>query len=678
MAGRDMKLEVIVRLRDELSRGLDGALGKIRSWSMRTTALFSSIGRGIGDLSAKFAAFGVGAGMSLAHGLRSFIDLDKTIRETAVNLGLVSAKAEDWIKTHAKWSEIVGKQIGQASADVATSLHELIGANLPEDAARTMVPQIGRAATASNAAIADLTETSKVLFQSWEIGADQMELGLAKLFEAGRQGNFELKAQARYLPELAPLMRSVGSTGMRAIAVGGGLLQVSKMGAGTEAEAATNFKNFLSKITAPDFKKNMEKAGVDVDAVLKDAAKKNIDPIEAIIGKIVKVTGADKEATKAAADAKRQGLSPGDTTEMIKARVASAIEGSRIGTILPDMQAKTFIATLLQHVAQYKEIRDTISAAGLGGLNDAYDVMMAGPEAKQRMAGERFEQLGRRFGESLTWIFDAGSKVADAFGTIVEKADALSSRIVDLTVNVVAAASAVGTIAGILAFFSRGAPAAAGAAGAAGAAAAATAATTAGAAAGGGSSLFSGLLGLAGRAAPALSFLGRGGPLAALAFVSEALQRGIPTTKEGMAYRLDAGPIDFAAYERAWREQMAWRADPEAARGRAMMRRGGIALPDAPTRHDLADVLPAVTIGKPNISFEAITGSKAPDLARLIGAAFASALKAAGAKEAPKPAPPPPQKVDVAVTVKVDGPGTVTSQTTSGGAGDRGATVGRP
>ena len=341
------------------------------------------------------------------------------------------------------------------------------------------------------------------------------------------------------------------------------------------------------------------------------------------------------------------------------------------------MQAKTFIATLLQHRDKFKEIRDAVSAAGLEGLNEAYEVMMAGPEAKQRMAGERVEQLGRRFGSSLTWIFDAGSGIADVFDSIVKKADALSTSIVDLTVNVGAAASAVGTIVGILSFFSRGAPVAAGAAGAAGAAAA-TAATTAGAAAGGGSSLFGGLLGLAGRAAPALSFLGRGGPLAALAFVSEALQRGIPTTKEGMAYRLDAGPIDFATYERSWREQKAWRADPEAARGRAMMQRGGVTLPETPMRRDLADVLPAVTIGKPNISFEAITGSKAPDLARLIGAAFASALKAAGAKEAPKPAPPPPQKVDVAVTVKVDGPGTVTSQTTSGGAGDRGATVGRP
>jgi hypothetical protein len=622
MAGRDMTLQVVVKLRDMLSSGLDATLRKITQWGSRAKAAFDRVGAGLGALSAKFGALGLGMSGGFAAGMQSLIAFDKTLRATVVNLDKSGAAAEAWIKAESRrWEGLVAKT-GQVSADLAASQNQLVAALGPdkEPAATAMVPQIGKVATASSAAMADLTKTAQALFQSWEIGPERMETGLAKLFEAGRQGSFELKAMATYLPEIASLMASVGSKDMRAVAVGGALLQVSKMGAGTEEAAATNYKNFLSKVTAPDFKKNMREARVDIDAVLKDAAAKNIDPIEAVLGKIIKVTGADKEANKAAAEAAKKGLSPGDTQKLVADRVAKAIEGSKVGEILPDMQAKTFIATYLAHREEYKQIRDAIAKADATGVQGAFDTQMAGPEVKQRLAAEEIEQLGRRVAQPLTDLFDKVAWAAEKLQGFIAALDQISPKIVDAVVQVGAFVGALSGAIFTLQLLSKIAPAAVAPVAATGAGVGA-AAVTAGA---GSTGILGGVLG--GRGAALLRLFARAGPLGALALISEALQAGIPATKEGMAYRLDAGPIDFADYERSRRAQIEWRRDPEGARGRAMMRRD---------------------------------------------------------ERAAAPAQPP-QKVEVggSVTIRVEGPGVVTSTTSTNPAvpigADRGATVGRP
>jgi TP901 family phage tail tape measure protein len=432
MAARDMVMQVVLRLRDDLGGKLNGVLGKIRSWGGRAVGIFAGVGRAIGAISDRLGALGLVMTGGFAAGLRSLTAFDSSVRDTAIILGKAGDDAERWIKRTETWAQATAKAVGQRSQDIVGAQNALIGAGLPEDASTTMVPQIAKVATAANAALEDMTTTSKALFQSFGVGADRMEAALAKLYEAGRLGAFELKSMAQYLPELAPLMASMGSKGEGAVGRIGALLQISQMGAGDPATAANNFKNFLSQSTGPAFNKRMEEAGIDMPKVLQDAAAKGIDPVEATLAKVIKATNAGSAADKAVAEAKKRGLSEGDTEQLVRERVTSAIEASKLGELFPDMQSKTFLATYLLHRDEYKSLRDQINAAGLDATNDAFATRMAGPERQQQSAFEQFEQAMRRMSEVTTTAITAFGWVGEKLNGMISALDGVSPKIIDL------------------------------------------------------------------------------------------------------------------------------------------------------------------------------------------------------------------------------------------------------
>lgn len=684
MANRDMQLQVIVKLRDEMSRGLDGALRKITAFGNRAKAVFAGIGAGISALSQKIGALGIGAGIGLEKGLDSFVRMDAGIRDVGITLGKSGKELERFIKSGIKDLEKLALVSGQTSQTLTGMWNVFAQAGgLSEEDQKALLVPTSKATTAANADPKDMAKIVVALYKNAGLKTQpEIELALAHLIQAGKLGNVELKDFAGDLPTILASQANLGLTGMRAVDTAGANIEIAKNTTGTPGEAATNYRDFLAGLNAAHTRKRFEDHGVDLPGVLADAAAKNINPVDAVLQKISKIINQPKVVADAIKRAKGKGLDDKRTLEETTKAVEAAVNAAGLGELFVNQQTLTYLIARQLGKTEYKEMLKTLAETDTGITDTDHASRMAGPEAKQRVAGEKIEQIGRRMGESISGIFDKVGWVAEKLQGMIAALDQISPKIVDTAAQL---GSLVGAITGAvfalrMLGFGGGAAVAGGAVAGGAAAAAAGGAGTAGAAG-------SGLLSLVGRyGAKGLGLLTRGatGILGALAFVSEALQAGIPTTKEGMQYRLDAGPIDFATYERAWREEKEWRRDPEAARGRAMMRKGGITLPD-PIRRD-PEHEPWLKIGKPDLSFEAITGNKKPDLQYMIGAAFAGFLKATGmAKAADKPAPPPPpQKVDVQanVTVKVEGPGTVvsTSTKTTGGAtaADRGPTVGRP
>lgn len=679
MAGRDMTLEVIVKLRDLLSSGLDGALRKITNFGARAKASFDRIGTAIGALSAKFGALGLGAGLGLADGLRSATEFDAKLRDVAITYGLVGKSVEDYVAKSNKATQALAKDVGQLSSKLIDVRGLLAAANVDSASSDVMLRPIGRVATAAGAEATDITKTAIAGFQNLELPPDLLEKALAHMVVGGKLGSFELKAMSQFFPSVFAAVGNLGVKKMEGVDTATAMLQISKRTAGTDGAAATNFEDFLSGLNAHHTVKRFADHGVDLPGLIANANGRGINPIEAVIQKIGTMIDQPKVVDEALKRAKAKGLDPTKTQAEVRKSVEQAVKAKGLGELFVNQQSKLFLMAMLSNLDEYKSIKAQIRGAGSDVIDQDYKSRMAGPEGKARMAQENIEQVMRRFGEALVGIYEKVGWVSDKLQGLIAALDQISPKIVDTAAQLGALVSALTGVVFALRMLGFGGGAAVAGAAAGGAATAATATVGAATAAGGGSWL-GGALGLGAKAG---GFLARSGAglAGALFFASEALQRAFPTTREGMQYRLDAGPIDFATYERARRAEQEWRRDPEAARGRAMMARGrGVTLPDPIARHDLRDVLPEVRIGKPNTSFEAITGSKAPDIPHMIGAAFAGLLKAAGAKPA---APPPPQKVEVEtkVTVKVDGPGAVTSQstTTSGASSaDRGPTVGRP
>ena len=278
------------------------------------------------------------------------------------------------------------KFLGATVQDVQTSQGFLIAAGMSEDVATKMLRPVGMAAVAAGAAIEDVSKAASTLNDTLAVAPSAMKDNLGALVQAGKEGNFEFKAMAQYLPTLGASFQALKMNGLEATATMGAALQIARKGAGDEAEAANNMKNFMAKILAPDTLKKAKKFGVDLYANITEAQKTGKNPFEIAMQDIMKITkGGDPKL---------------------------------LGEVFGDMQTQNFIRPMIQNWEEYERIKKTALSAG-GGVIDA-DFAKMGATAKSGVGGmvAAFGRLKITIGDSLEPVVN---KFANALIPVIDK-----------------------------------------------------------------------------------------------------------------------------------------------------------------------------------------------------------------------------------------------------------------
>ena len=188
------------------------------------------------------------------------------------------------------------KELGITVEKVQEAQGFLIAAGMDERVATKMLKPVGMAAGAAGAAIEDVSKAAYTLNDTLNISPTGMKDGLGILVQAGKEGNFEFKAMAEYLPTLGASFKALKMEGSEAIATMGASLQIARKGAGDESEAANNMRNFMAKILAPDTLKKAKKFGVDLYANITEAQKTGKNPFEVAMQDVIKMTkGGDQK-----------------------------------------------------------------------------------------------------------------------------------------------------------------------------------------------------------------------------------------------------------------------------------------------------------------------------------------------------------------------------------------------
>ena len=278
------------------------------------------------------------------------------------------------------------KFLGATVQDVQTSQGFLIAAGMSEDVATKMLRPVGMAAVAAGAAIEDVSKAASTLNDTLAVAPSAMKDNLGALVQAGKEGNFEFKAMAQYLPTLGASFQALKMNGLEATATMGAALQIARKGAGDEAEAANNMKNFMAKILAPDTLRKAKKFGVDLYANITEAQKTGKNPFEIAMQDIMKITkGGDPKL---------------------------------LGEVFGDMQTQNFIRPMIQNWEEYERIKKTALSAG-GGVIDA-DFAKMGATAKSGVGGmvAAFGRLKITIGDSLEPVVN---KFANALIPVIDK-----------------------------------------------------------------------------------------------------------------------------------------------------------------------------------------------------------------------------------------------------------------
>ena len=183
--------------------------------------------RKFSDLQAKSQAANERAGQ-FASASRSFAVASAATAAPVVAGAISASRFESLLRDIAitgdfgrKEESELGRQIVASSTqykigamDLGESVRTLVAAGIQSpERLGVFVPQIAKTAVAAGADPQDLASTAAALSQTLKVSDANMEAAFAGLIKSTKEGMFEFKDMARWVPQIAPMMANLGLTG---------------------------------------------------------------------------------------------------------------------------------------------------------------------------------------------------------------------------------------------------------------------------------------------------------------------------------------------------------------------------------------------------------------------------------------------------------------------------------
>lgn len=339
---------------------------------------------------------------------------ETALRNVAITVGV--ARTED----EARLGQIAERSARDARLSL-DQVHQGMGAlaaggmDAVEDFERA-VPVLGRATKAWGASMEGMANTLLVARNSLKITDDARALNI--IGTGGKLGKFEIPDLARFLPSLAPTVAGLGMTGNKGLAETVGYLQAAREGAGTSEEAATNFANFLAKVTSREFSDRWK------DLTNRDLAADQ----QALLGQGYDVIGGTLKLIRDymagnGQDALIDALATANGDAEIEAAI-EALQGAHgLGELFTDMQASKFIRAAMM----YGDLQKQVARAALAGnpLDKDFEDALDTTDTRLQRLGGAWEGVLRRISVALkpvtdaaldagAWLLEGIAKVADA------------------------------------------------------------------------------------------------------------------------------------------------------------------------------------------------------------------------------------------------------------------------
>jgi TP901 family phage tail tape measure protein len=233
------------------------------------------------------AGIGVALGASIRQAA-SFELILSDIGKTA-NIGQAELKG-----LSGELLRLSGRNLTNLSPEkLAAGIQDLVAQGLELKDAVASMESLGKVATATNSDLLDVTKTGFQLQNALKIRPTELKATFDALAFAGKQGAFELKDMAQFMPTIAAAAGSLGIQGKEGAVALASMMQMVRKDAPDAGQAATRLTDAMLKLTAPDAVKRFAKFGVNIEQVLNNAKARGINPMEAAVAELQRVTGGD-------------------------------------------------------------------------------------------------------------------------------------------------------------------------------------------------------------------------------------------------------------------------------------------------------------------------------------------------------------------------------------------------
>ena len=294
-----MKVSLTLVAFDKMSRVIRDAVtksnsefDKLQNKIQKTSEMLDSLGQNMTKLGAGLTAAGTGLAykLGITQAIPEAFALEHRLRELG-NVGQLSAKQlEDMDKRLGS----ISRYTNQYRSEISEGLNVLVASGIDPTAALDYMNVIGRTATAAGAEIVDISKTAFAVTDNLKVNVEDLGKTMDILAQAGKEGRFELKDMSAAFPSLTAGAAMLGMKGIPAVTQIGAALQVAMKGAGSAAEAATNFESFIQAITSPlAVNRFQELYGISIPKFLNQCLAESKDPIEEMVVLINRLTGGD-------------------------------------------------------------------------------------------------------------------------------------------------------------------------------------------------------------------------------------------------------------------------------------------------------------------------------------------------------------------------------------------------
>lgn len=294
-----MKVSLTLVAFDKMSRVIRDAVtksndefSKLQNKIQQTSEMLDKLGANMVKLGAGLTATGgaLAYKLGITEAIPEALALEHQLRELG-NVGQLSAEQ---LKEMDERLGSISRHTNQFRSEIAEGLNVLVASGIAPEKALDYMNVIGRTATAAQAEIVDISKTAFAVTDNLKVNVDDLAKTMDILAQAGKEGRFELKDMSAAFPSLTAGASMLGMRGVPAVSQLGAALQVAMKGAGSAAEAATNFESFLQAITSPmAVNRFKELYRVNLPQFLNRVIAENKDPIEEMVMLINHLTGGD-------------------------------------------------------------------------------------------------------------------------------------------------------------------------------------------------------------------------------------------------------------------------------------------------------------------------------------------------------------------------------------------------
>jgi TP901 family phage tail tape measure protein len=404
---------------EEQVYGLAGSLKKVEQAGKDAKVTFSSVTSSATWQSMAVAAAGVGA--ALAGSVAKASAFQGVLSEIGKTSG---AGTQELQKLSDELLKLSSRDMTNLAPEkLARGVQDLVGAGLSLKDATASMEALGKVATATNSDLLDVTKTGFQLQNALKIKPSELKETFDALAFAGKQGAFELKDMAQYMPTIAAAAGTLGIEGKEGAISLAAMMQMVRKDAPDAAQSATRLTDAMLKMTAPDAVKNFKAFGVNIEEVLKSAKANGINPMEAALEELQRVTGGDV---------------------------------FKLGQIFGDKEAKLALMSLMKYREEFGKLKtDAANAAGV--IDKDFEKSKNTFQGTLESLTNSMERIGISIGNALlpgmTALLNVVMPVIEAFAGFLAANPALAAIVVSITALVAGIVVLLPIIAAVAAGF---------------------------------------------------------------------------------------------------------------------------------------------------------------------------------------------------------------------------------